>query len=133
MLFAFFLGFLDPLGFVQHVLATLAVIAEGGLFEHHHKVGQALVGDDLRNAGQREVAEEVFTVHTHRGGGETQLVGGLLQADEICAFQVRTHHIAQACDGDLLFVMEAHHCEAGSRTVGSVMLPDIGITHRCFL
>ena len=38
-----------------------------------------------------------------------------------------------AGDGDLFFVVEAHHGETGSCTVRRVVLPDVGITHRCFL
>ena len=131
--FAVLLIFLGGFGFFQHVPTTLTVIFDGGLFKDDHKVGQTLIGDDLRNAGQREIAEEIFTVYANRCSGETQLISGFLQTNKVRAFQVGTHHIAQAGDGNFLFVMEAHHCEAGSRTVSGVVLPDIGITHRCFL
>ena len=51
-LFGLLLGF----GHAQHMLAARALVRDGGLFEHHHKVGQALVGDLLRDAGQGKVA-----------------------------------------------------------------------------
>ena len=133
VLFAVLFVFLGRFRLLQHVLAALTLILDGGLFKDHHKVGQTLVGNDLCDTGQREIAEEIFTVHANRCGGKTQLVSGFLQTNKVRAFQVSAHHIAQAGDGNFLFVMEAHHCEAGSRTVGSVMLPDVGITHRCFL
>ena len=59
--------------------------------------------------------------------------GGRFEIETTKEASMRYTYVPQTGDGDLLFVMEAHHCEAGSRTVGSVMLPDIGITHRCFL
>ena len=133
MLFAVLFVFLDGLGFFQHVLAALGVIFDRGLFEDDDKVCQALVGDDLGDAGQGEVAQKILAVHADGCCGEAQLIRGLLQTDKVRAFQVSAHHVAQAGDGNFLFVMEAHHCEAGRRTVGGVVLPDVGITHRCFL
>ena len=133
MLFALFLFFLAGFGVLQHVLAARAVILDGGLFKHYNKVSQALVGDDLCNAGKREIAQEVFAVHADCGGGKTKLIGGFLQAYKVGAFQVGAHHIPQAGDGNFLFVVQAHHGQTGSRTVGGIVLPDVGITHRCFL
>ena len=42
--------------FLHHMLAAGIVILDGRLFEDDHKVGQALVGNDLRNCGQGEIA-----------------------------------------------------------------------------
>ena len=133
VLFAVLFVFLCRFCFVEHVFAACAFFFDGGLFEHHHKVGKSLIRNDLSDTGKRKIAQKIFPVHTDRRSGKAQLVGGLLQTDKVCAFQVRTHHVTQTGNGDFLFVMEAHHCEAGSRTVGSVVLPDVGITHRCFL
>ena len=133
MLFALFLFFLAGLGVLQHMLAARAFVLDGGLFEHHNKVSQTLIGDHLCNAGKREVAQEVFAVHADCGGGKAKFIGGFLQADKVSAFQVGTHHIPQAGDGHFLFVVQAHHGQTGSRTVGGIVLPDVGITHRCFL
>ena len=52
MHFAFFLVFLAGFGVLQHVLAARALVLDGGLFEHHNKVRQALIGNDLRNTGK---------------------------------------------------------------------------------
>ena len=133
MLFALFLFFLAGLGVLQHMLAARAFVLDGGLFEHHNKVSQTLIGDHLCNTGKREVAQEVFAVHADCGGGKAKFIGGFLQADKVSAFQVGTHHIPQAGDGHFLFVVQAHHGQTGSRTVGGIVLPDVGITHRCFL
>ena len=129
VLFVFFCGFV----LLDHVLAPQGIVLDGRLFKDNHKVRQTLVGNDLGDAGQREITEEIFTVHTDGCGGEAKLICSLLQTNQVRAFQVGTHHVAQAGDGNFLFVVQAHHCEAGSSTVGGVMLPDIGITHRCFL
>ena len=51
LLFGVSLAFL----FLCHMLAAGIIVLNGGLFEHHHEVGQALIGDDLRNAGQGEI------------------------------------------------------------------------------
>ena len=133
MLFALFLFFLAGLGVLQHMLAACAIILDGGLFEHHNKVSQTLIGDDLCNTGKREIAQKVFAVHADCGGGKTKFIGGFLQAYKVGAFQVGAHHIPQAGNGNFLFVVQAHHGQTGSRTVGGIVLPDVGITHRCFL
>ena len=126
-------AFFPCLLFLEDVPPALAVVLDGRLFKDGHKVGEALVGDDLRDAGDGKLTEEIFAVYADGGGAEPQLLRGLLQTGQVCAFQVRTHHVPQAGDGDLLFVMEAHHCETGGSAVCGVVLPDIGITHRCFL
>ena len=115
------------------MLAACAIILDGGLFEHHNKVSQTLIGDDLCNTGKREIAQKVFAVHADCGGGKTKFIGGFLQAYKVGAFQVGAHHIPQAGNGNFLFVVQAHHGQTGSRTVGGIVLPDVGITHRCFL
>ena len=126
-------AFFPCLLFLEDVPPTLAVVLDGRLFKDGHEMGEALVGDDLRDAGNGKLTEEIFAVYADGGGAEPQLLRGLLQTGQVCAFQVRTHHVPQAGDGDLLFVMEAHHCETGGSTVRGVVLPDVGITHRCFL
>ena len=70
----------------EHVPTPLAVVFDGGLLEDRHKVGQALVGNDLCNTGSGEFAEKVFPVYPDGGGAESQLLRRLFHTGQVCAF-----------------------------------------------
>ena len=117
----------------QHVAAAGFVVRDGGLFENYNEMCQALIGDYLCNAREGKITKEIFPIHANRRAGEAQFVGSFLKANQVGTLEVGTHHIAQPRDGDFLFVVQAHHCETGSRAIGGIVLPYISITHRWFL
>ena len=80
--------------FLQHMLAAGIIVFDRGLLEDDHKVGQTLIGDDLRNAGKCEITQKILAVHSDGGRVEAKLIGGFLQAHEVRALHVGSHHIA---------------------------------------